>query len=473
MNTGVRELLHTAAATPASDLDVAALAGAARRRRTVRVACAVAATAAIVMLGAVVALSDVSGRDAQTPLRPVSTAVPDATKAHAIVVTPNTSLRDGQPIRVSGRNFVVGVGHGGHPTSVSVVTCRAGATSANWDQQCDPRTSGGTAEADIRFREPVRAAKRGHPARENCCADVAGYRYAAARHLELPGGTVDCALEPCVVLAVGLDSGYGSAPLHFDPDVAPLPTPRVTVTPADDLQEGQQVTVDIEDAWPSRDNRGAIVSLCVVRPGATPICDGTGPNLGRVQSIDSHGHVALTTTAKSTVLSSGCCTLGDVAAVADCTQPPGCVVGVQVPAGPLGGQIAKIAVPITFSAAVSARPIADRLPHATIDPPGPYADGQEVTISATGVPGVTTVGVCAKVPGPGGAFQLCAPGGTTGTGTLVLHRFVEENSSDPLNHKRIDCAEPGNCSLVLYTSGDSAGAIPPLPLLEFGPVIVN
>ena len=366
-----------------------------RRRRWLGTAAA-AFLATVVLVVVVVTLQGVDRRGVQTPLRPVPTTIPDVSKTHAVVVTPSTGLRDGEAIRVSGRNFVVGVGHGGHATPISVVTCRAGATPANWDQQCDRRTSAGTAVSDIRSRTQLRKAKLGQPARKNCCVDVAGYRYVAARHLELPGGAVDCALEPCVVLAVGFDSGYGAAPLQFDANAASLPTPRVTVTPNTDLQEGEQVTIHIEDAWPrSIDNRGGgAVSLCSVS-GIAPVCNETDLGVTGVRPIDSHGRADLTMTVRSTVLSTGF-VAGATAGVADCAQPPGCVIGVQVPTGPLGGQTVQLAVPITFSSEVSAGPLADRLPQATIDPPGPYADAQTVTITATGVPKGTAVSQCAN-----------------------------------------------------------------------------
>jgi hypothetical protein len=58
-------------------------------------------------------------------------------------------------------------------------------------------------------------------------------------------------------------------------------------------------------------------------------------------------------TVRSTVLSTGF-VAGATAGVADCSQPPGCVIGVQVPTGPLGGQTVQLAVPLTFSSEVSA-----------------------------------------------------------------------------------------------------------------------
>ncbi|MFI5372712.1 MAG: hypothetical protein ACHQ52_14235, partial [Candidatus Eisenbacteria bacterium] len=430
-----------------------------RRRRRVSQTLAAAIVAAAVVIAAVVVIDGGSAAKVSVPpaTRP-HVPVPNVTVDHELLVTPSTGLRDGQPIHVSGRHFVVGVGHGGHASSISLVTCRAGATPANWDQQCDSRTAGGTSDSDIRSRVELRRGQSGHPARKNS-VDVVGYQYAAARHLTLPGGSVDCALEPCVVLAVGFDTGYGAAPLQFDPDAASLPTPRVTVTPATDLQEGQQVTIHVEDAWPGgADNRGAIVSLCAF-PGISPVCDQTDLGVPAVTGIDGQGRATLTMTVKSTVLASGCCTAGDTAGVADCAASGGCVISVQVPVGPLGGQIAQLAVPISFAADVSARPLADRLPHASIDPPGPYTDSQEVTISATRVPSGTAVGLCGTMSATNPTYLECAPGGVTATGKIVLHRFIDEPIPDPAHSKRIDCAKPGRCALYLYnTPGEN-----PLP----------
>lgn len=443
-----------------------------RRSRVVTIAFAAAVVVALVVAAAIVMNRVSTTKSSAPPATKPYFPGPDVSVDHQLLVSPSTGLRDGQSIRLSGRHFAVGVGHGGGVSAIQVATCRAGATPANWGEQCDQRTSAGTAASDVRSRTPLRKAKLHQPARANCCVDMTGYRYSAARHLNLPGGAVDCAFESCIVLAVGFDRGYGVAPLHFDPNAASLPTPRLSVSPNTDLQEGRQVTLHIEDAWPGgRDRRGATAALCAVR-GTTPICDQTDLDIGGVSPIDIHGSAALTMTVKSTVLSSGCCTAGDAAGVADCTEAPGCVIGVEVPAGPLGGQNSQVVVPITFSAAVGARPLADRLPHATIDPPGPYTDGQQGTITATGVPKGTAIGQCGTMPDADPMYLECAPGGVTATNKITLHRFIDEPIPNATHSKRIDCAQPGRCALYLYnTPGEQP--VPTFRYLEFAPLTVN
>jgi hypothetical protein len=447
-----------------------------RRRRRIGQAIAATTLAVAVVVSVVVVVdwheaTKISVPPATRPHEPA----PNATVDHELLVTPSTGLRDGQPVRVSGRHFVVGVGGAGHINpGLLVATCRAGATWLNFDQQCDSATVTGTSDGDFRTHAPLRRPPHKDKYRKNCCVDLVGYHYFAARRLTLPSGPVDCALDACVVLATGVD-GYAVAPVHFDPNAASLPVPRVTVSPSTDLQEGQQITVHIEDAWPGGQvNKTG--GLCL-SPGAAPVCDSTDLDVrpAHTLTIDRHGRATGTMVVKSTVLAAGG-EFGAAAGVGDCAQAPGCVIKVQVPAGPIGsergdGQVAKFSIPITFSAAVRAQPFADRLPHATIDTPGPYADGQEVTIAVTRLPKGTTVRQCAKSDSEAPAAPMCDPVGVTGGGTIVLHRYLEAMTS-PLG-SRVDCSEPGRCTLSLTTDGDSQAALPAFPLLEFAPLIVN
>ena len=71
-------------------------------------------------------------------------------------------------------------------------------------------------------------------------------------------------------------------------------------------------------------------------------------------------------------------------------------------------------------------------------------------------------------------FLTCAPESVTATGTLVLHRFIDENPSDPAHSNRTDCAEPGHCALYLRTTDmNRGGGLPPGSLLEFTPLTVS
>ena len=104
--------------------------------------------------------------------------------------------------------------------------------------------------------------------------------------------------------------------------------------------------------------------------------------------------------------------------------------------------------------------------------PGRYADGQSVTVTTTRVPKGTTVGQCGTMPDADPMYPQCVAGGVTATGTITLHRFIDEPIPNPTHSKRIDCAEPGRCGLYLYSTPGQE-PVPTFGLLQFAPLTVH
>ena len=218
-----------------------------------------------------------STTEASDPRRPVPTTVPDVVpKTHAIVLTPSTGLRDGQPIRLTGRHFVVGVGHGGCGASILYVTsarsispCRAVPRRPTGINNAIVAPPAGTAAGDHHSQVPLRSLRE---------AKVAGAarRTAARRLCGLPvlGRTApQLARRPRRLRGRSRRDRSGVRQRLWRRAVAVRPhrwrlrPPQVTVTPNTDLK-GQPVTIHVEDAWPrSIDNEWRLGRLAVLRPG--------------------------------------------------------------------------------------------------------------------------------------------------------------------------------------------------------------
>ena len=397
-----------------------------RRRRTRRVAGAVVVTAAIVAVVVVVSLPALDRRSIQTPLRPVPTRVPtripDVSKTHAIVVTPSTGLRDGQIVSVSSGRIVA--------NEMTVWICRAGATQQTAGNDCDPTTA---------QRSTVDYGARHRVIRRLNCP------YMVRRTITLGGQLLDCAAAPGCVLYAGSTGPqqhqgpewqyeYGVAPLAFDPEARPAPGPTVTVTPPDGLRDGDVVTVRGHHFRPFD---WATVAVCV---DGTDVCDGVG--VSEFQVVGSNGSFSGTHGVWS-VFSSADGTLRDCRSVA-------CVVRLEDDAD----AHEQVDVPVSFAPSSPAS-----YPRLTLDPAGPYTDGQQVTVTLQGWPGSIghylsieslTVGQCAR--SGGAVFHQCA--GETVlrgpeadgryTATLALHRTVSGRAGEP-----IDCTQPGSCQVAL------------------------
>jgi len=418
-----------------------------RGRRTVRVACAIVAAVAIAVVALVVTLPGTGGhRSIQTPARPVPTTVPtripEGWQTHAIVVTPSTGLRDRQIVRVSGRF-----------TPFIVQTCRAGVTPPTAPNDCDPQT----------FQFPT---GNWADTRRNANPQLRRYPYMVRRMIRLssqPLGSqpLDCAAPPgCVLYA---ESGgrlegpihlrypgkYGLAPLAFDPAAPPLPGPSVTVTPREGLRDGDAVTVQADHLRPFA---GIGVTVCV---SGTDVCDRVG--VTTQQPIGPDGSVSATHPVWSVFASAD----GTPTGLQDC-RSVACVVRFGAGGFP-GGE--PVDVPVSFA---PGSPAAN--PQLTLDPAGPYTDGQQVTVTVAGWPGSIgnrpdiaieslTVGQCAPFSGDPNQGALCEgetslhpePDGRY-TATLAVHR-----TGNPVD--KPDCTQPGNCQVALVLTRDS-GMIP-------------
>jgi hypothetical protein len=402
-----------------------------RSRRQWRLRIAVVATAvlAIVVLVVVVTLPGGDRRSVQTPLRPVPTRIPDASKTHALAVTPSTGLRDRQVVRVSVR-------FRGHHDDVAVSICRAGVTPATLFADCELSTAQSGGQLLNR------------------------YPYMVRRTISLGLGerTVDCAVAPgCVLYAgrSGSEHTYAVAPIVFDPLVPALPGPTVTVTPPGELRDGDTVTIHgrLFRPFDSVD-----FDVCV---NGTDLCDDL--DVGSTRA-GSDGSFSVTRTVWS-VFSSADGALHDCRAVT-------CAVGAQSSRTvPPQASSPNIYVPVSFAPAGTAS-----YPTLTLDPAGPYTDGQQVTVTVQGWPGsignrpglaieslvvvqcgtVDRLTLCARPTG-----QLIVDSGGVGTetqlrgpepdgrytATLPLHRTLLSPGSPGIGP--FDCSQPGNCQVAL------------------------
>lgn len=182
----------------------------------------------------------------------------------------------------------------------------------------------------------------------------------------------DCATEPAgCVLAVGpfaLPPRAVLVPLTFADDGPPV-APSITASPRTDLAEGEAVTVRAEGLRP---NGTFAIEVC--GPGELA-CDQIDPP-ARTTS-DADGALVATVTVRSAVYSHEGRT--------DCTTSP-CAIRIRNESFQ-----DQASVPISFAPDVDAP-----VPELVIDPAGPYAPGQEVTVRGTGFPAgaVVRLGQC-------------------------------------------------------------------------------
>jgi hypothetical protein len=379
-------------------------------------------------------------RDVQTPLRPVPTTiptrVPDVSKTHLVLVTPSTGLRDRQIVRVSGR-FAPPIAA---EDSIDVHLCRAGVTPPTVNDDCDGTTGQGARRIPIATL-PLRR-----------------YPYMVRRTITVGGQPLDCAAPPgCVLYAATRDrlkgpvhsryqNKYGVAPVVFDPVAPPRPGPTATVTPPSGLRDGDTVTVRAQHFRPFV-SVGATV--CVQ---GTDVCDAVNVP---IKPIGPNGSLSLTHPVWS-VFSSLDGTLQDCRSVA-------CVVRF----GSYDGS-SRFDVPVSFAPGSPAS-----YPSLTLEPAGPYTDGQQVTVTLHGWPGSIgrrpdlaipnlVIGQCAALNGGSLSPAVC-PGETPlhpeadgrYTATLTLHRTLESVAREPT-----DCTHPGNCRVALALTS-TGGEIPP------------
>jgi acetyl esterase/lipase len=170
----------------------------------------------------------------------------------AVTLAPATALRDGQQVRVDGRDF-------GHRRSPTVQLYQCGPEPSF--ETCRPLTEMGVEPGpDGSFSVE---AKVWHVIRTN-------------------GQEIDC-LAPagsCLVVATTrpwetLDAPWAArAALPFDPDLPPLPGPELAVTPATDLHDVTELTVHGRAFTP-----GGAVRVSVCDAAAAEACDGATEEL--------------------------------------------------------------------------------------------------------------------------------------------------------------------------------------------------
>jgi hypothetical protein len=169
----------------------------------------------------------------------------------------------------------------------------------------------------------------------------------------------DCGTEPAgCVLAVGpyeLPARAVLVPLSFEDEQ--LPAPSASLSQDQDLADGQEVTLVARDLAP---NRTFDIRLCHISP--REMCDEIGPWLSAESNQTGALEIAVPVHAA----------LYGWQGTVDCiTERCAVVVSDR-------GQ-RRLEAPVTFAAGVTAP-----TPQLELDPPGPYSEGQEVTIHGSG-----------------------------------------------------------------------------------------
>jgi hypothetical protein len=260
-------------------------------------------------------------------------------------VSPRTGLRDGDlvEVRVDGLELIVGA---------QILMCAGDVSEADANESCrQSAVDVPGSESD----DPVVA--------------TAEQVVSVPRFLHLARGSgdpntrppYDCAIEAAgCVLAVGpyaLPARGVLVPLTFVDE--PVPVPEASITPSDGLTDREQVTLTAEGMQP---NGSFFVRLCEAAPGNR--CDEY-----RWPAVRADGAGSIT--AEVTVLTGVYDQLGRI----DCVASSCAVV--------LGNdEVTRVLeVPFRFAAGVTAS-----VPELQLDPPGPYVDGQTVTVHGTGFP---------------------------------------------------------------------------------------
>jgi hypothetical protein len=229
-----------------------------------------------------------------------------------------------------------------------------------------------------------------------------------------PPSTVDCgtAAGACVVRAVTVDEDDGAeSPLDFDPS-APLPAVSATIAPSTSLADFQIVEVHGSGFFPGDE---VIVQQC--SPGAQTVIFpfGCTSQFTTFVGVAPDGTFATSTRVRRSfvTIAPG----GGGAQELHCADAPGtCVLAVASVIDPN----ASAEVALTFRA--DPDPVAS--PIIAIDEPGPYDDGQRVTVRGTGyLPGASLAIVqCSGEVNPDGAG--CGYAGTASSTTADAHGTV-------------------------------------------------
>lgn len=334
LETALDELRHASEHPPASPTPVDAIAGRARRRRAVRRSI-VAAASILALSGTVAVVAAVANEEPVSELRTAGPAdpqgeapstVPDAPEAGVaspLVVTPDEGLEDGQVVVVEG-DF---------GDDAIVAMCAREVLDA------DDASAAVGAWCDVTFGWRSLGPGRG--------------QVEVRRALDTGSGRVDCAERPgrCVV---GVRDGTRdlAAPVTFRSDLPALDEPTITV-PDGPFSDGQALAVVAEGLVPG----DVYVTQCTTEPttGGMDRCDQARASRA-VAGPD--GRIKATISVFSEIL-----TYEGWIACDPCVLRAG-----------------RATTAIEFRSA-SGEPTRPRV---TIEPTGPYAPGQGVTLRGSG-----------------------------------------------------------------------------------------
>lgn len=343
-----------------------------------------------------------------------------------VTATPSTGLDDGDEVEVSSPGFEPG-------ERVGIVQC---AKEAGGDS---PEVRGGIDGCNIGTVQYADADAQG----------LATGSIAVRRVLTTPlTGTVDCAAEAnrCLV-AMGALSDYdrsGGAGIEFAPGGPPVELPTVTVTPTEDLADGDVVHVVAEGLIP-----GSVTSLSVCSSDPA-VCWQTGERIEPTMDVpwglpvDADGRLE-----------------GDVPVWRFLPGPePGTYADCAVSACSLrlDGETAPPTVPLRFTPGGDG-PVA---PGLSVEPADGLAVGDDVVVRGTGfAPGIQLgVSLCAAPAGsPPLMWAGCATVGESGfrvadDGTFSVDAKVPELSAGEVG---MMCAPDGGCPST--TAGPGGGAV--------------
>jgi hypothetical protein len=240
-------------------------------------------------------------------------------------------------------------------------------------------------------------------------------------------------------------------------------TVSATVTPKDDLADGQPVTIAAKGFAPNISVGAAECSAAAVQSKGTEDCDLTTSKTG---SADANGHASLSLRVKRTIV-----TPNGTVDCATATKP--CIVAIAN----LSDYTDSFGVRINFDP--NAPPVGP--PAVTVAPNADLPDNQPVYVTASGfVQGeIVTVMECpaehidCPYSGPGFTSVQADADGNIAT-VLTVRRLIAAAS------EVYDCAEkPGDCVIVARTAGlapgvaplafDSSIPLPPRPTLTVTP----
>lgn len=341
-----------------------------------------------------------------------ASALPGASAAR-LTVTPHTNLRDGQYVHVRLSGFKA-------DASIAAAECKEGGPLAESD--CDISTS---------------------LLATTSATGTYAFTYQVARYITVGGTKIDCAVaDSCVFGAArwpDIAAQHAGVVLGFNPKLKPI-RPTLKIAPASDLVPNAPVTVTGTGYRPN-----STVGLEECTTGATnsfASCSGITNNLE--VSIPSSGDLAATYRPSDLLVELA----RTGAAKVSCEAKPGCSLVVF---GTSTSSASAPSVPLAFAA--GAIPEAPTL---SVSPRSGLADGQFVTISASGFTPGDEVEVTECVPGD--LPQLgCSSNDyetvvATATGAASATFPVQEKVNE--GSKTVDCAAV-SCTVFVADEDDA------------------